>query len=273
MATKAKAPEPKSNLPAAPRVEEEWERKLRERAKDVRAAVVVGIPRITHKGSLLAIDGKKVADKEIRAIILGLVWVKTYYETEYDPKANKGQGSNDPPVCYAFGTQERGLAPHPKSPLKQAEACDACPHNKFNTAGRGRGKRCSDRPRLLVILADDLAKDGEELVQRAIAKAPHYQLEIPPASIKNLGAYTASLADLTPHGDMSEAITRITTGPRESGGHEILFEFMDKVPHTAMRQLFERSEKSFDLVAQPFPVQGEKEDEAPVKAVKGQGKR
>lgn len=257
----------KSTAIAAPIEEAEWEKTLREKAKNVKSALTVGVPQIKHKGSILAIDGKKIEGNKLALIVLGMVWVKTYYENEWT------EGSKETPTCYAFGSTEKGLVPHAAVPDKQADACDGCQHNKFGTALKGKGKRCGDRPTLLVLLAVDLEKKGDVEVQRAIQKAQHYQLQVPPASIKVLGGYAATLGDLTPHGDLSEAITELGTEGRQSGGYGLTFSHLGNVPKEAMPYILKRSEVVFETIARPFPVIEAEEAAEPPKPVKGQGKR
>jgi hypothetical protein len=256
-----------ANLPATPPVEEEWERKLKDKARAQKSAETLGVPRITHKGSVLAIEGKKVADKVIRCIVIGLVYAKQWFEHEYE------QGSKDTPGCYAFGLEsDKGLHPHVAAPLKQADACDGCAHNKFGTALKGKGKRCSDVRRLLVLLADDIAKDGEEETNKAIAKAQQYQISIPSGSLKGFGLYLKSLDAVTPHGSIHEAITEISTEGSESGAYTVNLRFLAEVPRKAMPALLKRGEPAFDLLSQPFPII-EQEEKQDTKPVKGQGKR
>lgn len=250
---------------AAPVVEPEWAKRLKERAKDTRSALQTGTPRITHRNQQLYIDSAKVKDNVIRVVVLGMVWVKAFYEGEWE------EGSKDTPVCYAFGQKETGLVPHLASPKKQADQCTGCEHNKFGTALRGKGKRCGDRPTLLVLLADDVSdalKKEPDDVAKAINKAQAYMLSIPSGSIKKLGAYNNSLGEVTSTGDLCEAITVVGTAPQEErSGYFITFAFEAQVPGEAMAAIINRSEKVFETVAQPFPVlgEGEKEDDKPVK--------
>lgn len=264
-------------LPAVPVVEEDWERQLRERAKDVKSALTVGVPRITHKSGILAIDKNRVKDNRLAVVVLGMVWTKEHYEKEYE------EGSTDTPDCYAFGTKERGLVPFAGVPAKQSDTCDGCPHNQFGTAEKGRGKRCQDKPRLLVLIASDIAARGDQPVATAIAKAQHYQISIPAASLSAKGAerglglnkYVGSLGEQTDHGDLTEAITEITTEPREKGAYFVVFNFLGKTPREAMPHLAKRASGVMEVVAQPFPVisKEKQEGEQDNRPVKGQKER
>lgn len=259
---------------APPRVLEPWEEKLAQRAKDTKSALTVGVPRIGHKGSILTIDKQRVAGNKLAVVVLGMAWAKEFYEKEYE------EGANDTPVCYAFGPKERGLVPHEAVPDKQSATCDACPHNKFGTALKGAGKRCQDKPRLLVLLASDIAARGDQPVERVISKAQHYQMSVPATSLSakdaesglGLNRYVASLAESTPHGDLTEAITQISTEGRQNGGYYVVFNKLGDTPPEAMPFLAARSENVLEIVAQPFPALAEegaaKADDKPIKGQK-----
>jgi hypothetical protein len=166
------------------------------------------------------------------------------------------------------------MIPFPSVPSKQAEACDQCQHNVFGTAERGRGKRCGDRRKVLFLLADDLQKQGQEELERAIKKAPHYQLSVPGGSLKGFGNFLGSLVDLTPNGSLQEAVVEITTEPNQYGAYTIEFRFLDVVPREAMPFLLKRGEATFDLLARAFPViEHDEEAKKPVKGQANQQKR
>lgn len=255
---------PKSNL-AVPREEEPWEKALREKARVARAAETLGVPRISHSSGVLTLNEKRVEGNRLQVVILGIVYAKQWFKERYV------QGASDTPGCYAFGKEsDKGLIPHAQVPEKQSESCDTCEHNQFNTAEVGRGKRCSDVRRLLVLLATDLQKDGEEETNKAIAKAQHYQITVPAGSLKGFGKFLAGLNGVTPHGAMEEAITEITCTGNPGKAYTVDFTYLDTVPAQAMPALMKRGEAAWDLLSQPFPVIAH---DAPKAPVKGQGRR
>lgn len=269
--TKTTAAKQKETALAPQREEAEWEKALRAKAKATKSALTVGVPRITHKGGILKIDNARVKDNRLAVIVLGMIWTKAYYENEYT------EGSTDTPVCYAFGAQESGLAPHAASPKKQSTACDGCPHNVFGTAKKGRGKRCGDKPRLLVLLASDLERSGDRNAGDVLKKAQHYQIDIPPTSLAGKGAegsclnaHVAAVADQSAHGDMMEVITEISTEARENGGYFVVFSILGPTPPEALPVLVERSATVETVLAQSFPVLAKEEEKQDNKPVKGQ---
>lgn len=254
-----------------PREEAEWEKALRAKAKATKSALTVGVPRITHKGGILKIDGARVKDNRLAVIVLGMIWTKAYYENEYT------EGSTETPVCYAFGEKESGLTPHAAAPKKQNATCDGCPHNAFGTAEKGRGKRCGDKPRLLVLLASDLERNGERDAGGVLKKAQHYQIDVPPTSLVGKGAqgtclnaHVAAVAEQSAHGDMMEVITEISTEARENGGYFVTFGILGPTPPEALPVLVERSAGVAAVLSQPFPVVSQDEEKQDNRPVKGQ---
>jgi hypothetical protein len=274
MATK-KPPEKKETLPAVPRQEEEWEKRLREQARGDKAKFTSGISRITvdtdKQGNLTFVaDGSQIG-QEITVASIDTAWSKQFYDAPYV----KGQSAT--PDCYAVGSQEKGLSAHPNSPNKQnlqadgTSPCDGCQHNRFYTARVGNGKRCSDKPRLAVILFHDV--EGKD--EAAVRKASVYQLDIPSASIGNFSQYLGTLTDLTPHGNFREAFTKVRCQMRPGAkGHEIKFEFAGLVPTAAMPTIIARGQTAYEQMTQPFPVlEMEKDKPQDNKPVKGQSPR
>src|SRR5882724_8233654 len=240
---------------AAPRVEEPWEIKLREQARADKAKFVTGVARITvdvdKNGNLTFVaDGNHIG-QEIVVAGIETAWSKQYYAQPYQ----KGQSAT--PDCYALGAEEKGLFAHANSPVKQnlqpdgTSPCDGCQWNRFYTARIGKGKMCSDKPRLAVILFHDI--EGKD--EKAVRKASVYQLDIPSASIGNFSGYLGTLPDLTPHNNFREAFTKVRVQMRPGAkGHEIKFEFAGLVPAVAMPVILARGQTAYEQITQPFPI-------------------
>lgn len=255
---------------AAPRVEEDWEKQLRAQARDDKSKFTSGVPRITvdvdKSGNLTFVaDGNQIGQEIIVASVES-AWAKQWYASAYV------KGASATPDCYAFGIKEKGLHAHPESPDKQnlqpdgTSPCDGCQHNKFGTARVGKGKACSDKPRLAVILFHDVEGKDEGAIRRATV----YQLDIPAASIGNFSQYLSMLVDLTPHGNFREAFTKVRCQMRPGAkGHEIKFEFVGVVPAKAMPALLARGPTAYEQMTQPFPVL-EAAEQVPEKPIKGQ---
>lgn len=129
-----------------------------------------GIPIIRTRGKKFRIYDEEIKGGRLESIILGTSFVNAYYEQDYDP--------DDPsnPECTAVGTvldeKEGKLAPPPNVAKRQAEACALCPHDKMGSAEKGKGKRCRNLRRVILIAAGDERPEPQLL-----------QLLIPPTGI------------------------------------------------------------------------------------------
>ena len=114
------------------------------------------------------------------------------------------EGDGKAPDCFSIN----GVSPDPASAQKQAPMCATCPKNMWgsSTTDDGRkSKACNDRRRIAVVPAADADNevDGGPML-----------LDIPPASLKPLDAYTRSLDRRG--ADMSQVVTRIGFHPEKT---------------------------------------------------------
>jgi hypothetical protein len=165
-----------------------WEQEAAAEARADAAAFRQGIPRISFKGGRITVDGQLVKDNKLRVMIVDAVLEKAYFTSSYK------DGEAATPVCYGFHPMAREeIKPHPAAPEKQHDQCAGCPHNVFGTAKNpdgspGKGKRCADRVRGILIAYSD---DPEALV-----KAEVRAFSIPPTSLGNWGQYVDKLASM-----------------------------------------------------------------------------
>lgn len=106
---------------------------------------------------------------------------KIWYEHGYT------EGSNAPPDCWSVD----GRVPDMASPKRQNPTCAGCRWNAWGSSrmqgGTGKGKDCADSKRLAIVPASDVANE---------AMGGPMLLRIPPASLGELGKYSAELAAL-----------------------------------------------------------------------------
>lgn len=143
---------------------------------DAAREVAGGGNNISIRGGKFSYQGGTLG-REINVIILDFSHVKTFYDRDFD------ENNPSPPACMAVNRDGKDMEPVEGAPSKQAEACSVCPHNKFGTAERGKGKACKDGRRLAVLDAD-----AEDLSEAEIAI-----LVVPPASLKNWSGYERNL--------------------------------------------------------------------------------
>lgn len=144
-----------------------------------------GWPRISIKASRFRLQSPQGEEVVVQDTFLDVVIVdanpnisKLYYKQAYDPKSD--DGNFKAPDCYS----DNGVAPSSKAASPQCGTCAACPHNVWGSkiaANGAQTKACSDAKKVAVLIANN--PDG-----------PVFELRIPPASLKNLGAYGESLA-------------------------------------------------------------------------------
>ncbi len=122
---------------------------------------------------------------------------KLYYANPYDPNAD-----DMPPDCFA----DNGVAPSRNAASPQARTCAECQWNAWGSSVSkmtGKGvKACSDRKKIAVLVVGDTA-------------GIPYQLQVPPATLKNLKNYSDMVGSHPAPGtqrqlDLSDVLTTIS---------------------------------------------------------------
>jgi len=113
-------------------------------------------------------------------------------------------GEGKAPDCFSIN----GISPDPASAHKQSEMCATCPKNTWGSATSDTGtkmKACQDRRRIAVVRAADADNDVD---------GGPMLLDIPPASLRVLDAYTKALD--RQGADISQVVTRIGFNPQKT---------------------------------------------------------
>lgn len=128
---------------------------------------VSGFPQITieHGDNFFNLNDEKV-DK-ISGFILLVQKRKTYYGQAYNGEVSE-------PDCYSLGC----VAPEDDAENQQHPTCSGCPHNEWGSSSSGKGKACSDR-RLIHLLVN-----GSEQV---------HELKTSAMSIKNIDGFVSKV--------------------------------------------------------------------------------
>ena len=127
----------------------------------------------TIGGKILLPHG--ITGEYIECIGLEYRLVNNYYKGVYNPNAPSK------PDCVAIGRDEKAMVPLESSRNPQHTDCPSCPHNQWNSNGKGR--RCKNTIRLTLIPPD------------ATSPKDVHILAIPPASLKNFHIYVSELAN------------------------------------------------------------------------------
>lgn len=139
---------------------------------------------LSFKGGTLSFKGAPVPDDVLDVVVVSAVMENQLYDGDYDDSAPQS------PLCYAFGTSEDDIAPHPavvKAGNAQHEQCKGCPHNEWGSAAKGRGKACKNVFRLGMMTAEDAE------TAKSVEAASIFFAKMPVTSGKNWGGYVRSL--------------------------------------------------------------------------------
>jgi hypothetical protein len=192
-------------------------------------------------------------------IISNAVLEHAYYTSDYD------SDNPQPPVCFAFGTEEKEMAPHEKSSAPQAESCAECEWNKFGSAEKGKGKACKNIMRLALLPA-------KPLEAAVLAKVEPAYMKVPVTSVKSYSNYALTLKathELPPFA----FVTQIGTVPDPKSQFKVTFEDVAKLAQDdeIMEVLVQRHEEIKGLIE--FPYAPPSEEEIPAKGKKPAAKR
>jgi hypothetical protein len=184
--------QPINQLPSNPQEMTEYYRKMAEAyaAQEARGGSTISV-----KNGIMSLADQPIPGNQFAAVILDSVRLNTFYTQAYNP------ASIDPPVCYAIGRNDADLSPHPDMAQDlnyfkpQADRCSGCPHNEFGSGRTGTGKACTNRRRLVMLLAGTYNLTNQGLQMTPFMDAAHYettpflQMQLPPTSIKGWGEY------------------------------------------------------------------------------------
>jgi len=173
------------------------------------------------------------------AVIIGANPQKSqvYFEGKYDPE----QGA--PPTCFS----DNGVAPSSRAQSPQSATCGECQWSRWGSAVSqitGKGiPACSSKKKLALMVIDDTS---------GLA----YEMQIPPASLQNLAAYGAEIAQYsTPDGarkaDVSDFVTALHFVAGKTGELNFKpFAWLDSVSRIEGTQGFS---VALDAQGQPLP--------------------
>lgn len=246
----------KSNMPAKPAGRTgvtRWEDRLANYAKaavEQEASVSTG-QFISTKAGQLTYQGNPVKDNTLDVVVIDGILENTYYEGKYDPN------NPAPPICYAFGRDDKEMKPHERSSKPQAKSCGECKWNQWESADEGRGKACKNTRRLALLPTTDMTAAGLKKMEAAF-------LRVPVTSVKGWAAYTrgvAALRHLPPFG----VVTRIRTVPDPKNQFRMTFEHNGDIPEPLMETVVERHEAMREEIAFPYPEATEAAEKKPAR--------
>lgn len=250
------------NLPVKPKdgAVTRWQDRMAAYAKnavDQEASVSTGQFLSTRAGQL-SYQGNPIKDNKIDVVVADGILENCYYEGEFDAE------NPMPPVCYAFGRDEKEMKPHAESSKPQSESCVGCRHNEWGTAERGKGKACKNVRRLALLPTTDMTVGGLKKME------PAY-LKIPVTSVKGWAAYIRGIAAMR-HRPPFGVVTKVACVPDVKTQFKVTFEHVADLPDNLAEVATDRHDEIMETIGFPYAKPLEQAAKT-AKPVKGQPKR
>ena len=185
---------------------------------------------IKFKNAQMKIDGTPIPNNMVDVRVLAAVGERTFYEGEYD--ADKVQV----PDCYSVNSD----APHPEASKPQAELCRDCPHNKWGTGPRKRGKACREGARIVVVPANVPLKT-----------APLYMAKIPITSLSTVTGFTSRCSQSGKL--MGEFVTQLSVVEDNKSFFKVHLTIKEITSDMDPAMLLAKQDEAFDLATSPYP--------------------
>ena len=207
---------------------------------------------LSTKGGRLSYKGQMIPGDKMNIVVIDSVLENSYYDVPYEPNSPAS------PVCYAFGRDEKTMAPHDKAPEPECTQCKGCHKNEFGSADRGAGKACSNLRRLAFIVEGDL-KDVEA--------ADVTYLKVPVMSVKNWASYVTTLHSTLQRPPLA-VVTELSVVPDDKSQFRLQFKLVAEIKDSAtLTELLSKNEVEQERIA--FPYQVVEREEAPAPQQKG----
>jgi len=241
---------PATNLPV------KWDDQLAQYAEETTAmeASTVSSQFISTRGGVLTFNDAQMLNNEMVVIVLDYILENVWYDGPFDPDQPQS------PLCFAYGKDEKTMAPHAEAVEPQNEMCLGCPQNQWGTADRGRGKACRNTRRLAMIGIGSydargqlitLYDDDEGMLEAHISKTTIALLKLPVTSVKGYSAYVKSI-----NGSMRRppfaVITKVFLQPHPKDQFHVNFEPIELVPDEAIPAILARRDEATLLLNQPY---------------------
>ncbi len=220
------------------------------------------------KSGVLSWNDAQLPDNQMAVIILDSIMENDFYEGEYDPK------NPVPPLCFAFGRDEKAMAPHKiviEAGNAQHEGCQGCEWNEFGTADKGRGKACKNTRRLAMIPAGTLTADGRFTPFDDVAKfesaAPGF-MRLPVTSVRGYASFVKQVAGALkrpPYG----VFTKVKVVPDAKNQYQVTFEALGKVGDELMPTVHQRHQELMATIDFPYALAEEQPAPPPPRATRG----
>lgn len=215
------------------------------------------------KSGILCWQDAPLPNNQMAVVILDSVLENVFYEGKYDPDTPQG------PVCFAFGREEKTLAPHQividagNQQCGTSGLCEGCDMNEWGSADVGRGKACRNTRRLALIPAGTFNQAGKfELIE----DTEHFEstaigfMKLPVMSVKGYASFVKQVAGALRRPPFG-IVTKVKVVPDPKSQFKVIFEPIMNLPDELMGAIMKRHEEAKSTI--DFPYQPNEEEAAP----------
>lgn len=228
-----------------------WEEKMAAEAREASKVERPGMSTISLRAGVMTYMDEAIPNNTLDCIVLTSAIEQSWYSQDFDPDRIV------PPDCFALGApgQEQALAPHEVVPVeqRQSETCVTCEKFKWGS-GRGRGKACGTRRRLVLIPKTAL-DDTDTLPAAEMAV-----LKVPVTSVRNWSNYVNNVA-AQHNRPVWGIITSITCKPDPKTQFKVMFSPSDLVDVSVLPHLQGLIQQAQTVAYAPFDMSMGAEDD------------
>jgi len=206
------------------------------------------------KGGILTWQDAPLPNNQMAVVIIDSVLENVYYEGRYDPDTPQG------PTCFAFGREEKSLAPHQividagNQQCGTSGLCAGCDMNEFGTAEVGKGKACRNTRRLGMIPAGtfnaagkfELIDDEEHFESTAVGF-----MKLPVTSVKGYASFVKQVAGALKRPPFG-IVAKVKVVPDPKSQFKVIFEPIMSLPDELMGAIIKRHEEVAAVIEFPY---------------------
>jgi len=130
--------------------------------------------------------------------------------------------------------------PHLDSANPQADNCGDCPHNKWGSAARGKGKACREAARVIVIPANV-----------PVASAQMYTAKVPVTSLSTVTSFTSRCGQANKL--MGEFVTKLSVVEDKKSFFKVHLTPVEVTAEMDMAALVKAQDAAYNLAMTPYP--------------------
>lgn len=186
---------------------------------------------IGFKNAQLKVDGISIPANELNVRVLAALSERAWFSKDFDADAVQV------PDCYALDDS----VPHLESSNPQADNCGDCPHNKWGSATRGKGKACRESARVIVIPANV-----------PLASAQMYTAKVPVTSLSTVTSFTSRCGQAQKL--MGEFVTKLSVVEDKKTFFKVHLTPVEVSADLDMAALLKAQDAAYNLAMTPYPT-------------------